>query len=311
MIPTAPGTVRTAAYMVGPKQPRKRGEPGPKVEPSSGPDFPGLRDAVRSGSPLQEQHAGGTGSGTGSAFTEGKNMANLLRHLRQVAPAAAVLSDRDLELVSHMAEIEELRKLDCLPGSKKLLAQLEARAKVSKGMASRAVQTHICRLNLIDLNNTQSSDRKTSYLVQLTDTLQKLVDEDEEQMQLPRSIASRLLLVLACREAVREGLPVVARGQIIRRQAAVMFRTQLHLPPPNAKNFDWVDPKDEVVLGPSIKQALQAERIEGETPLERLNKRWEMMTNIAKKTQQLAEEGGGIRGRDGMVEQVRGWKPGM
>lgn len=272
-------------------------------KPSAGPAHPfGVRDPVRTGPQLQEHHAGGTSSSKGSVINEDSSIATILRSM--MVFTAPALSGRDAELASHMAEIQELRKLDCTPGNKKPLAVLEARAKASTGLAQRAVRTHSARLNLMDHTSSKSSDRKTQQLILLTDTLNQLVDEDDTQTQVPKSFSARLLLAIACREVLREGPPSHVRPQIMKRLTALMHRTSRHIPPPLSKNSDWIDPKDEWVVDPAFKLAFKAERVEGENMNQRLEHRWEMMTNVFKLATQINEEG--CMNRNGNTEQV-GW----
>lgn len=215
-------------------------------------------------------------------------------------------SNRDEELAALTAEVAELRRLDSTHSggvsSRKLLLVLEQRAKGSKGIVSRAIRAHICRINFVD-HMAAIGDHKLACLVQVSEALQKLVDEDDLQTQAPKSSALRLLLSVACKEAVTSG-DSHNRARLLARFTGLMGRLRAqvsHFP------YQWVDPQEEWVVLPGTKHAVKAEKVEGESHEERLGHRWVAIKRLYEFANNVMEDGSTAKGRAALSEQVGGW----
>lgn len=172
----------------------------------------------------------------------------------------------------------------------KLLAVLEQKVEGTKGTANRAIRAHICRVHLVEVISTFSGESKLPSLEQISETLQSLVNEDESQSQAPKSSALRLLLAVACKEAMKEGNASKHRKfmQMVRLTKMVrLLKVQLGKP----CQYRWINPQDEWVAEPGSKHAIKAESVEGVCEQERLHQRWDAVTAIHNFAKRLAEGG--------------------
>lgn len=200
------------------------------------------------------------------------------------------MSGSSIELELLAGVISELRRMESTPPFKKVISMLEQRAKAEKGIVGRAIRTHICRLNLMELIPEKAGDRRLNLLVHETVVLQKLIDEEEHAGPL-RCSAMRMLLAVAAKEIVKDN-SCTARPKVLsmlgnhvhRMRIAVQLGALMRGP------GDWVDPKEDWVVEHTQKLAFKVERIEGATSKQRLEHRLEILNSTFQHAQQCAAD---------------------
>lgn len=227
----------------------------------------------------------------------------------------ADFSTRDDELTALVTEVTELKRLESIHSSmlssRKLLLALEQRAKESHGIARRTIEAHTCRIKLSELMATAVGEKRVTSLVQLSDTLLKLCEEDTSQSVAPKSFSLRILLAVACKETAKEGI-FNSRVNTVPRLVALMKETHaLMQMPPFMFQFNWVDPLDECVVPSGAKHAIQAEKMEGDSLEERVQHCWGEMTQVCMFAIAAADHRMSSRGRAGHAEQVGGLAGGL
>ncbi|MEW5304044.1 MAG: hypothetical protein WDW36_006679 [Sanguina aurantia] len=278
--------------MWGPKQ-KSRGD-GFDANDALGAAFPGLR-ASRIGPQQQQQQQRGIGIDNDSDWFAASDMSSEGLSLRGgsddgLAFGEGLMSSTSIELELLAGVIFELRKMEYTPPFKKVISILEQRAKAEKGIVGRAIRTHICRLNLMELIPEKSGDRRANLLVQETHVLQKLIDEEEHAGPL-RCSAMRMLLAMAAKEIVKDtsstSRPKVLSmlgSHVKRMQMGVQFGAMTSGP------GHWVDPKEDWVVEHTQKLAFKVEKFEGATSKQRLEHRLQVMISTFQYAQQCAAD---------------------
>lgn len=175
----------------------------------------------------------------------------------------------------------------------------------------RAIRTHICRLNLMELIPEKSGDRRANLLVQETHVLQKLIDEEEHAGPL-RCSAMRMLLAMAAKEIVKDtsstSRPKVLSmlgSHVKRMQMGVQFGAMTSGP------GHWVDPKEDWVVEHTQKLAFKVEKFEGATSKQRLEHRLQVMISTFQYAQQCAADASIRSLKDSCFVQVSGQARGI
>lgn len=287
----AESSLKHTAAMWAPKQ-KSRGDES-DANDASGAAFPGLR-ASRIG-PQQQQQPRGSGIGNDSDWWAADDMSLEGLNFRGgsddgLAFGEGLMSGSSIELELLAGVISELRRMESTPPFKKVISMLEQRAKAEKGIVGRAIRTHICRLNLMELIPEKAGDRRLNLLVHETVVLQKLIDEEEHAGPL-RCSAMRMLLAVAAKEIVKDN-SCTARPKVLsmlgnhvhRMRIAVQLGALMRGP------GDWVDPKEDWVVEHTQKLAFKVERIEGATSKQRLEHRLEILNSTFQHAQQCAAD---------------------